>query len=222
MSRLIEARAVLDVELGLCTNSVDQQTACRSLLEALDTHTAHEPFWWIAGRAKLRLAQILQVCGQFQEACQPFDSARESSTQVAAQGKHNRAELLSRLQELKASSEVIDAGLFVEDASLFERYMVFSNDPVVQGDAYILSTALTRGLDVAIDVLEKDPSSRNREAFYKWSKKTETLLQEIGDVAHLFINRLATGDIACAQFADFGAIIKWHTTFDTRYPEFNL
>lgn len=220
--RLTEARTVLDTERGLCADPEDQSSACRSLLEACSTHTTYEPIWWITGRAKLRHAQILQVVGQSQEARQQFDSAWESLTQVGAPGKSNRAELFSRLQELKVFSQIIDDGLSTDGAGLLERYKVLSNDPHVQRDAYILSTVLTRALIVAVAIIEKDPSSFNREVFWKWSTKTETLLEEIGDIANLYINRLATGDIACAQFGDFGAIIKWHQQFDAKYLKFKL
>lgn len=70
--------------------------------------------------------------------------------------------------------------------------------------------------------MEKDPSSDNREVPWEWSTKTETLLEEIGDVANLYITRLATGDIACTQFGDYGAVIKWHKKFSAKYPNFSL
>jgi len=128
--------------------------------------------------------------------------------QVDAPGKSNRAELFSRLQEPKAASQMIDASLSTDDAGLLERYKVFSNGSNVQRDAYMLFTALTRGLSIALAIMEKDPSSDNREVFWEWSTKTETLLEEIADIATLYINRLSTGDVACTQFGDYCAVIK--------------
>ena len=220
--RLSEARSILDPELGLCTNTAGQMSACKSMLEACSTRAKDEPIWFIAGRARLRLAHVLHVCGQFEEARLQLKSARDCFRAAGAPGKSNKADLLCRLQELKDSSPVTDAGLFVNDPGLLERYESFTNDQHVQNDGYILSTALTRGLDVALAILEKSPNACNIDVFWRWSKRTEAVLEEIGDIAILFINRLATGDIACSLLSDYGSLVKWHKDFDAKYPTFNL
>ena len=220
--RLLEARSILDMELGLCTNTADQMSACKSMLEACSKHANDEPVWFIASRARLRLAHVLHVCGQFEEARRQLGSARDCLNAAGAPGKSNRADLLCRLQELKDSSPVTDAGLFVNDPGLLERYESFTNDQHIQNDGYILSKALTRGLDVALAILEKSHSACNLDVFWRWSKRTEAVLEEIGDTVMLFINRLATGDIACSLLSDYGSLIKWHKDFDAKYPTFNL
>ena len=220
--RLSEARSILDTELGICTNSRDQLSACESLLDGSSTPAGYEPIWLVVGRARLRLATVLRVSGRFEEARQQLDSARQWLSAAIAPGKCNRINLLCQLQELKDSSPLTDAGLFVNDSGLLGRYEAFSNAQYVQSDGYIISTALCRGVDIALAILEKDPSASNRDIFWKWSKRTEVALEELGDIARLYINRLATGDIACTLFGDNGTLIKWHHDFNERYPTFNL
>lgn len=48
------------------------------------------------------------------------------------------------------------------------------------------------------------------------------IAQEIGDIANLHLNRLGTGDIACANFSDFGALLTWHKGFDAKFPTFRI
>ena len=220
--RLSEARAVLDVELGICTKNSDQLTACGSVLEVCSVPAARDPIWLIVGRARMRLATILRLANKSEEARQQLDSAWQWFSVASTAGKSNRIDLLCRLQELKDFSPPNEAGLIVNDSSLLERYESFSNDRLVQNDSFVMSTALCRGIDVAIAILEKNTSNFNKDVFWKWSKRTEAILEELGDIARLFINRCATGDIACTLFSDFGSLIKWHKDFDERYPTFHL
>lgn len=213
---------MLDTELGICNDTTEQLSACRSLLAACSTHTTNEPIWFIAGRTRLRLAHILHVCGQPEEARRELEIAKATMTKAIASGRSNKTELFARLQELKDSTPATEAGLFVDDASLLKRYEAFSNDQTVQRDAFIYSTALDRGEDVALAILEKDASASNREMFWRWSSRTEALLEEIGDIAHLYMNRLATGDIACNLFSDRATLIEWHKRFDEKHRSFNL
>ena len=220
--RLSEARAILDVELGICTKISDQLAACKSVLEVCSVPAARDPIWLIVGRARLRLAAILRLLEQSEEAREQLNSAWQWFSVARAAGKSNRIDLLCRLQELKDFSPPNEAGLSVNDSNLLERYESFSNDQHVQNDSYVMSTALCRGIVVAEAILEKNPSSFNKDVFWKWSKRTETILEELGDIARLFINRLATGDIACKLFSDFGTLIKWHKDFDEKYSTFHL
>ena len=164
----------------------------------------------------------MHVDGKCEEARAELMLAEETLDQSRAPGINNGTGLAVRLQDLKDSTPATEDGLFVHDINLLERYDAFSNDPNVQQDAYIFSTALTRALDVALAILEKDQSESNREMFWRWSSKTERLLEEIGDIAHLFINRLATGDIACTLFSDYASVITWHRKFDAKHPPFDL
>ncbi|KAL8826724.1 MAG: hypothetical protein Q9191_003620 [Dirinaria sp. TL-2023a] len=206
--RLSEARAILDTELGICPNSKDQ--------------LRREPIWLIIGKVRLRLAHVLHVLDQSEDSRQQLNSARKWLTAAGAPGKKNLISLLCQLQELKDSYPMTDAGLFINDAGLLKRYEAFSNDQYVQNDGYVISTALCRGIDVALAILEKDPSAFNREVFWKCSKRTERVLEELGDIHRLYINRLAAGDIACTLFDDNGTLIKWHEDFSNKYPTFNL
>ncbi|KAL8811824.1 MAG: hypothetical protein Q9200_001496 [Gallowayella weberi] len=133
----------------------------------------------------------------------------------------NNMDSYGRLQELQDFLPPTKDGLFVNDATLLGRYQALSNDEDVQKDGFLYSTVLWRGLDVALAIFEKADNVGNSETFWKWSERIETLLEEIGDVKRLFINRLATGDIACSQQGSYGAIIRWHEEFNTKYPRFN-
>ena len=47
-------------------------------------------------------------------------------------------------------------------------------------------------------------------------------MEELSDIPYLWIFRLATGDIACTEEEDFGAILKWHEDFEMKYPSNHL
>ena len=220
--RLSEARAILDVELGICANNNDQVSACESILEGCTLHEARDPIWLVVGRARLRLAHLLHVSGQSEQATHQFDCARQWLIAAGAPGRSNRNDLLCRLQELKDSSPMTEDGFSVSDVGLLQRYENFLDDRDVKNDSYVLSTALCRGIDVAIAILEKDTSAFNRDIFWKWLRRTETALEELGDITRLYINRRATGDIACTLFGDFGTLIEWYEEFDKKYPTFDL
>ena len=197
-------------------------TACEALLESSSIPAGREPIWLVVGRARLRLASVLHVLGRSKEARLQLNSASQWLTAASAPGKSNRINLLWQLQELKDSAPLTDAGLFINDSGLLKRYEVFSNDQYVQNDGYIISTALCRGNDVALAILEKDESNLNRDIFWEWCKRKEAVLEELGDIARLYINRLATGDIACTLFGDYGSLINWHHDFNEKYSTFNL
>lgn len=213
--RLREARAILDQELQLYESGVGQESACRSLLEACSVPETLEPTWWIAGRVRIRLSQVLNALGQSEVAKQELVSAAKQLQQACASGINNRTVLLVRLAELKALSHA-------DKTEVLRSWATFSEDLRVKSDHFILSTALNIASDVALDILKTNPSYRNRDIFWQWYKKAESMNENLGDVWKLYIARQATGDIAAKLFNDYSAILTWHKHFDAKYSAFNL
>lgn len=214
--RLLEARVVLDQELGHTPDGSEQEKACRWLLEAcVSQKYSQEPIWWIAGRSKLRLGQVLTAGSQVQASDDTFQGARRALKAARASGYENNTRLLVRLAELKALNE------FGRQDAL-QAYDEFVQCASVKQDNYIHSTALTRACEIALEHLESENSSSNLKTFWQWNRKAESILKELGDIASLSIFRLATGDIACRMQADFGAILKWHEDFEMKHPSFHL
>lgn len=210
-----EARAILDQELPLCESGLDQERACRSLLEACSECETLEPTWWIAGRVRIRLSQVLRALGQSEVAKQELFSAAKLLQQAYASGINNRTVLLVRLAELKALSQP-------DKTEVLQSWATFSEDPHVKADHFILSTVISAASDVALAILETNPSSRNRKIFWQWYEKAESINENLGDVLKLYIARQATGDIAATLFDDYGAILRWHKHFDAKYSAYNL
>lgn len=214
--RLLEARAILDQELAHSPNGSEQEKACRSLLEAcVSQKTSKEPIWWITGRSKLRLGQILMAGSRVQACDDAFQDARRALKVARASGYQNNALLLVRLAELNALKR------FGHQDAL-QAYDEFVQCASVKKDNYIHSTALSRACNIALARLESENSLSNLRTLWQWYRKAESILKELGDIAYLLIFRLATGDIACTIEVDFGAILKWHEDFEMTYPSFHL
>ena len=214
--RLLEARAILDQELGHTPDGSEQEKACRSLLEACSNQeSSKHPIWWIAGRSKLRLGQILTTGSQLQASNDEFQGARCALQAARASGHENNCLLLVRLAELNALSKF-------ERKNVLHAYEEFVRSPSVKKDNYVNSTALSRACKHALSHLESDKSLSNFKTFWQWNAKAESISKELGDIAYLLIFRLATGDIACSLEDDFGAILKWHENFEMQYRSFHL
>ena len=214
--RLLEARAVLDQEVGHTPDGSEQEIACRSLLEACaNQENSEEPIWTITGRSKLRLGQILMAGGQVEARDDAFQGARRALEAAWASGHENNSLLLVRLAELKALDHSGHQGVL----QAYDEFVQCAN---VRKDKYVHSTALSRACSIALVQFSSEKSPSNLKTFWQWSRKAESILKELGDIAYLLIFRLASGDIACTMEADFGAVLKWHEDFELKHPSFHL
>lgn len=214
--RLFEARAILDQELGQTPDGSEQEKACRSLLDAcISQKDSKEPIWWITGRCKLRQGQVLTAGSQVQASNDAFQGARCALKAARASGYENNTLLPVRLAELNALNK---SG----HQNALQAYDAFVQCASVKNDNYIHSTALTRACKIALVHLESEHSLSSLNTFWQWYRKAESILEELGDIAYLLIFRLATGDIACAEKEDFGAILKWHEDFEMKHPSSHL
>ncbi len=214
--RLLEARAVLDQELGHTPDGSEQEKACRSLLEAcVSQKDSKEPIWWITGSCKIRQGQILTAGSQIQASNDAFQGARCAMKAARASGCENNTLLSVRLAELNALNKL-------GHQNALQAYDAFVQCASVKNNNYIHSTALTRACEIALVHLKSENSLSNLKTFWQWNRKAESMLEELGDIAYLLIFRLATGDIACADKGDFGAILKWHEDFEMKHPSPHL
>ena len=214
--RLLEARVILDQELVHTPDGSEQEKACRSLLEACSSQkSSEEPIWWITGRIKLRLGQILTAGNQVQARDNAFQGARRALEAARASGYENNTLLLVRLAELNPLNK-----LGHQDALRgYEEFVQFAS---VKKDNYIHSTALSRACKITLAHLESENSLSNLKTFWQWNRKTEQISKELGDIAYVLVFRLANGDKACAIEGEFGAILKWHEDFEIKNPSFRL
>ena len=214
--RLLEARAILDQELGQTPDGSEQEKACRSLLEAcVSQKDSKEPIWWIIGRSKIRQGQVLTAGSQIQARNDAFQDARCALKAARASGCENNTLLSVRLAELNALHK---SG----HLNALQVYDAFVQCASVKNDNYIHSTALTRACKIALVHLESDHSPSKFNIFWQWYRRAESIVEQLGDIAYLLIFRLATGDIACAEKEDFGAILKWHEDFEMKHPSTHL
>jgi CHAT domain-containing protein len=213
--RLRDAGALLSIELNFLRDQETQLRACGSLLEACAKAPTSEPLWYVEGRARLLLAQKLRSNGQVSESRSEFQLAKELLQKTPLPAESNHSGLDIRLGELR-SSKIPDPGMQLK---LWE---MFSEQPAVQKDGFMMSTALTQAAEAALEVFTATPSQENREIFWRWQSRQEALLEALGDTYFLYLGHLGTADLAAQLSEDFGAILKWHNEFDATHPNFNL
>jgi CHAT domain-containing protein len=213
--RLRDACALLNIELHFLPDQETGLRACGSLLEACAKSPASEPVWYVEGRTRLLLAQKLRSNGQVSESTSEFQLAKELLQKAPLPAELNNSGLDISLSELR-SSNIPDPGMQLK------IWEMFSEQPAVQNDGFMMSTALTKAAEAAVEVLTAAPSQENREIFWRWQSRQEALLEELGDTYFLYLGHLVTADVAARLFEDHGAILKWHNEFDATHPNFSL
>jgi CHAT domain len=213
--QLRDACALLNIELNFLPDHESRLRACGSLLEACTKAPALEPLWYVEGRTRLLLAQRLRGNGQISESTLEFQLAKELLYKAPLLAELNYSGLDISLGELRYAN-------FPDPTTKLKRWEMFSEQPAVQNDGFLMSTALTQAADAAYAVLTATPSQENREIFWRWQSRQEALLEELGDTYFLYMGHAATADGASELFEDFGAIIKWQDEFDATHPNFGL
>ena len=214
--RLREARVILEQEIVHTPDGSEQEKACRSFLEVCSNqNNSEEPIWWIVGRSKLRLGQILMAGNQVQAGNNAFQGARRALEVARASDYENNTLLLVRLAELNSLSKFGN-----QDA--LQGYEEFVQISSVKKDNCIHSTALSRACRITLAQLESQHTLPNLRTFWQWNRKAEQISKDLGDIAYLMTLRLANGDIACALEGEYGAILKWHEAFEMKNPSFHL
>ena len=89
-------------------------------------------------------------------------------------------------------------------------------------DSMMLSSALGKIADAALEILQADPTVANRALFWGWERRNESLLEQLGDVYFLYISKMFTGQPALLLSDEFGAVLRQHEEFHNRYPDFQL
>jgi hypothetical protein len=213
--RLRDACALLVIELNFLPDPEARIRACRSLLEACGKASPREPLWYVEGRVRLLLAQKLRSNGQVSEADREFQSAKELLLKAPLPATSNFSGLDIGLAELRSSQSPSP------DVQL-RLWETFSEQPAVQKDGFMISTAITQAAEAALEVLAANPSQENREIFWRWQNSQEALLEELGDTYFLYLGHTGNADRVAHAFEDFGVILNWHNEFDAKHPTFNL
>ena len=213
--RLRDAYALLNIELNFLHDQEARLRACGSLLEACAKAPALEPLWYVEGRTRLLLAQRLRSNGQLSESTSEFQRARELLYKAPLPAELNHSGLDICLGELRSAN--------IPDPSMqLKLWEMFSEQPAVQKDGFLMSTTLTKAAEAALEVLTATPSPENREIFWRWQSRQEALLEGLGDTYFLYMGHSATADFASQLFEDFGAILKWQIEFDATHRNFGL
>lgn len=213
--RLRDACALLNIEVNFLSDQETQVRACGSLLDACAKAPACEPSWYVEGRTRLLLAQKLRSNGQVSASNIEFQLAKELLQKAPLSTELNNSGLDVSLAELRSSS--------IPDPSMqLKLWAMFSEQPAVQKDGFMMSTALTKAAEAALQVLTATPSQENREIFWRWQNRQEALLEELGDSYFLYLGHSCTAEHAAQLFEDFGAILKWQDEFDAAHPSFKL
>lgn len=213
--RLKEARLTLDIELYFLPSSDTKQDACRSFLHACQGTSIHEPTWFVESKVRLQLAQILKKRGQFSNAGEEFDLARKLLQKAPIPASLNRGELSIKLAELETNS-------YSEPSLCLQDWVSFLESPLVLEDSRMKSTALCKIAGAALEILQKHPNDSNKQNFWQWQSKADSMLEELGDVYFLFLGFIDARSSAHNMYDEFAKILEWHEAFDAKYPNSTL
>lgn len=108
---------------------------------------------YVEGRTRLLLAQKFRINGQVSESRSKFQLAKESLQKVPMPTESNNFGLDTSLGELR-SSNIPDPGIQLK---LWE---MFSEQPPAQKDSFMMSTALTKAAEAALEVLHCNSIAR--------------------------------------------------------------
>ena len=103
-----------------------------------------------------------------------------------------------------------------------DAWTEFSRNDSVAEDSMMLSSALGKIADAALEILRADPTVANRALFWEWERRNELVLEQLGDTYFLYVSKMFTGQAALLLFDEFGAVIRQHEEFHNRYPDFHL
>lgn len=82
---------------------------------------------------------------------------------------------------------------YADSKETFDAWKEFSERESVQADSSMLSTALGKIADAALEILMATPSQENKALFWDWQRRNETLLEQLNDVYFLYMSKLFTG-----------------------------
>ncbi|KAL8866791.1 MAG: hypothetical protein Q9198_008756, partial [Flavoplaca austrocitrina] len=118
---------------------------------------------------------------------------------------------------------------YADSKETFEAWIEFSERDAVQADPSMLSTALGKIADAALEMLVAEPSVENKALFWEWQRRNELLLEQSDDVYFLYMSKLLNAfalpsirQSALSLFDEFGAMLRLHEDLATRHPNFSL
>ena len=103
-----------------------------------------------------------------------------------------------------------------------DAWTEFSRDDSVAADSMILSSALGKIADAALEILQADPTLANKALFWESQLRNESILEELGDLSLLCVSKMFTGQAALLLSDEFGAVLRRHEEFYNQYPDFQL
>ena len=116
----------------------------------------------------------------------------------------------------------MEATAYSSSQETLDAWTKFSREDSVAADSRILSSALGKIADAALEILQAEPTPANRALFWEWQRRNESVLEKLGDVYFLYISKIFTGQAALLLFDEFGAVLRQHEEFHNRYPDFQL
>ena len=81
---------------------------------------------------------------------------------------------------------------YANSKETFDAWIEFSEREAVQADPSMLSTALGKIADAALEMLVAAPSVENKALFWEWQRRNELLLEQSDDVYFLCMSKLFT------------------------------
>ncbi|KAL8916572.1 MAG: hypothetical protein Q9208_008443 [Pyrenodesmia sp. 3 TL-2023] len=184
--RLRDARLILNAEMGFISDEDKKQQACCSFIEACHRAGVKEPVWSIESIARSTLAQSYRRAGNAFAAQEETDRALALLKQAPVRPEQNKALLSVRLDQMKATT-------YPNCHESFRVWTNFTEEDEVESDSFVLSLALGKVADAALEVLQASPSAENKAIFWECQRRNEALLQGSGDAYFLYMSKLFTG-----------------------------
>ncbi|KAL8977465.1 MAG: hypothetical protein Q9205_006739, partial [Flavoplaca limonia] len=213
--RVRDARLILSFEVGFLSDEEAKQGACLSLIEVCTQTDESEPRWSVESSARSMLAQSYKRAGQLEASEKETNAALNLLKNLPLPTSQNKAHLAVWLDQMKATQ-------YADSKETFDAWIEFSERDAVQADSSMLSTALGKIADAALEMLVADPSVENKALFWEWQRRNELLLEQSDDVYFLYMSKLLNGQSALSLFDEFGAMLRLHEDLATRHPDFSL
>ncbi|KAI4123811.1 MAG: hypothetical protein LQ341_007149, partial [Variospora aurantia] len=166
----------------------------------------------VQSQGRLRDARLVL---SFEVGFHPDEVAKQHAFRQPVPLDQNRAHLTVWLDQMKATK-------YPNCRESFAAWIEFSERETVKTDSMMLSNALGKIADAALEILQASPSVENKAIFWEWELRNESLLEQSGDVYFLYMSKLFTGQSALSLFDELGAVLRWQEEFQGRYPDFHL
>ena len=212
--RLHQAFLLLELEHTCYLDKTTKIEVVRSFIAACDKNITTQPVWWLKGKAYLLLAMSLGLPDNEREGELAVDQAEDEFREGLLNEPHRNIFFEVRMIRLRLRVQEKPTTMLLE-------WMSFADLTGKAHDWFLEATALQEIVSIATQLYSNHPDDASYETFVSAWLRSSSLLDYLGDVYLLVLNRYSADIVANAK-GDYESILKWHEEFELRNPYFQL